>query len=143
MKGYSMKHRKHFCFFAVLILLAFLAGCNATPNAIPPEENNTVIVDRDDVGFEEVITFHDDGANYTYFREVATDVLYVWRDPGSHYKMAGFSIMMDPQTGGPLTFENWANYLKEKTTASTCVSCGADCTTAFCGACGTPMNQEN
>lgn len=23
-----------------------------------------------------------------------------------------------------------------------CVNCGAECTTAFCGACGTPISQE-
>lgn len=137
-----MKHQKHFCFFVVFILLAFLVGCTATTNAIPPEEDDTVYVDCDDVGSEEVITFYDDGANYTYFREVATDVLYVWRDPSAHYKMAGFSIMMDPQTGGPLTYENWVKYLKEKNSGPTCSICGAVCDTPFCGICGAAVNQE-
>ncbi|MEE1503872.1 MAG: hypothetical protein UGF89_06485 [Acutalibacteraceae bacterium] len=58
----------------------------------------------------ELVSEYDSWADYEYYRDKATDVMYVAR---TYYKSGGLTEMTDPKTGLPLTYENYLKYQEE------------------------------
>lgn len=87
-----------------------------------------------------------------YYREKLTNVMYVWRTSGKDNNRGGFSywssgmtVMMNPDTGGPLVYEDWLALLNNA--QGCCDGCGKTFSgnvPAFCPDCGTAIqfNQE-
>ena len=123
-------------FFAILFAFALLFTfsvvsqkeqkkqnpANAEKNIKNTEEFSTSIItstEQVNIGFEEVFTTAntadgDGEAYYIYFRDKTTNVMYVWRDTGKTHNVGGFSywgtgftVMFDPYTGLPLTYEKF------------------------------------
>lgn len=58
----------------------------------------------------ELVSEYDGWADYEYYRDKVTDVMYVAR---TYYKSGGLTEMTDPNTGLPLTYENYLKYQEE------------------------------
>lgn len=106
---------KLFVYILCLILIAgIFVGCG-TATSVQGSESNSAYPEN--MGFELVYesyrTMFGDEPYYAYYRDRITDVMYVWVSTGdvgstSNLRMAGgFSVMLDPNTGGPLTYEAW------------------------------------
>lgn len=130
---------------AALVLTAFVY-------ALEPRSNSTIAVEEelesfkihpDTIGFEAVYSHREDGTLYQYFRERSTNTMYVWMDAQSRYGKAGFSAMLDPETGGALTYNSWLKYLSEQNGTITCPNCGAIANTDFCFGCNTSLKGTN
>lgn len=170
-----MRCRKFFVVLLMgLVVLTFMTGCSGdgagmaevaeqteikSVATVTLENGESFIISEDMVGFEEVLFVSypskgfDQGSYIdTYFRDRTTDVMYVYRN--YHYgtaSHAGFTAMLDPVTGGALTYDNWLKYLEEKNVDSNsgvahseknessdrvCGNCGAKVHSAYCGQCG-------
>lgn len=89
---------------ATCVTIGFFAGCSTSLS------NETDISSKDvstNFNFETVYT--DD--NLRIFREKTTDVLYILYNS---LEKAGLTIMLDPETGKPLTYSNWQAYYQNK-----------------------------
>lgn len=104
-----MQHKRISVLIVFLsVVVGILSGCSASEEVKESYPEN--------MGFELVCesprTWSDD-PYYAYYRCRITDVMYVWVDSGVHgsvetgYTSGGFSAMLDPNTGGPLTYDTW------------------------------------
>lgn len=94
-------------------------GCASTPSNQVENTPNPLQEHKKYIGFDAVYSCQDDGVNYTYYRCRLTDVIYVWREHWddalySDETYGGMTIMMDPETNGPLTYDNWLKRLEQK-----------------------------
>ncbi len=81
---------------------ASVGSFNVMPTAANDSDDAAVYV-----GMERVLS----DEPFYYYRDVTTDVMYVvYRD----YRCAGLNVMVDPNTDGPLTHENWLKYQSEQ-----------------------------
>ena len=90
-------------FVAICMISIFSYGCasNYTNTAYNAPKNSSSYIE-----FEYIESF---GEDMSVYREVSTDVLYVYKHRGYG---GGFTVMMDPRTRGPLTYTNWKNNYK-------------------------------
>lgn len=52
--------------------------------------------------------------NFYYYRDTVTDVVYLWgRAKAGYAGMGGLTVMMDPETGLPLTYDRWGKMYQE------------------------------
>jgi hypothetical protein len=142
----------------VLLLIACLTGCGAAggeyrenthPDSSVLDMNNL----PDFVGFECVGFVCERGAtgehslspsmeSYIwcyYLRDKLTDVMYVWRTSWS----GGMTVLMNPQTNGPLVYSDWVEMLEQA--QGKCGTCGflfSDNKPAFCPECGAAVNNS-
>ncbi len=105
---------------AVVLLLAIfaigcLAGCHASEtNTANISTATTITAEAAEKSFGFVL-IKEDYLSTSYekvclYRESSTDVMYVfYENQVSYGGMGGLTVMIDPQTGGPLTYENWKN----------------------------------
>lgn len=121
-----MKKKIFALLLAVIVILTVFVGCDAngsttitgTGNGAEPVETTTedvLHVDSEDTEFEVVWSVEFRGATYEYLRNKATDVMYLRTSDNELFNAVypeGFSEMTDPNTGGPLTYDNFVKYLE-------------------------------
>ncbi len=115
----------------ILVIGTFsLVGCSSdnTTTSTPVEttETTTELTTEQDApegvlekaGFEHILTVKTEGSKNVsidgslyYYRELGTDVMYMYY---TGYKRAGLTVMMDPETNGPMLYTNWLKYQNEK-----------------------------
>lgn len=118
--------KKHVVAGNILLAITIIAICGVliqgctTVNDAAENMTSPLQEYKDDIGFDVVYSYQDDRMSYTYYRCRLTDVIYVWRQH-TDYKTftselysAGLSVMMDPDTNGPLTYDNWLKRLEAK-----------------------------
>lgn len=94
----------------MLSVLSF-SGCSAT--AVKDETFSTK-----NLGFESVISYYNIGeeTTYTYLREKLTNTIYLMVEEdssvGGFDGTSGITIMIDPNTGGPMMYEEFVKYIK-------------------------------
>ncbi len=102
--------------FTVAIIASFAAGCGASNNSEASTASGLAITAEAAEAKENHFNFELITEDYLndirFYRESSTDVMYVLYREGSSYAAAGgLTVMLDPETGKPLTYENWkANY---------------------------------
>ena len=108
-----MKNKLFMCMLGLILVAGIFAGCGTTVSAQGSEAEQTY---PENMGFELVYEsprVWNDDPYYAYYRDRVTNVMYVWVGTGEHinldreYMAGGFSVMLDPNTGGPLTYEVW------------------------------------
>lgn len=120
MKQYKITNVKLFVTRIILIILIlavimlsvlFFSGCSAT--AVKDETFSTK-----NLGFESVISYYDIGeeTTYTYLREKLTNTIYLMVEEdssvGGFDGTSGITVMIDPNTGGPMMYEEFIKYIK-------------------------------
>lgn len=90
---------RKFTLIFMVVILTFLIGCassSASSQSITKESNG--------FGFESVYS----SRRQRIFREVTTDVLYFYSETSNG---GGLAVMLNPETGKPLTYSEWkTNY---------------------------------
>lgn len=151
----------------ILCLVGMLSGCaeNATVTEEPALQLNPDIPD-DILGFETIFACYETGMiggdKYDdlaeskvllyYLREKLTDVVYIWRTSGRQssnngysYWSSGMTVMMDPATGGPLTYDAFLEYIRDMRIM--CDECNKefDEPVSYCPDCGAmvSISEEN
>lgn len=106
--------------FIIAIIASFTVGCHAPKTNTANISTATTITAEaaeNNFGFAKISS---DYLNTThekvfFYREVSTDVMYIaYCKQESYAGMGGLTVMLDPETGGPLTYENWVNNYKSK-----------------------------
>ncbi len=93
-----MKIRK---FIFIIVIFTFLTGC---ASSVSSQSQSTITQETKGFGFESVYY----SARQMVFREITTDVLYFYSETASG---GGLSVMLNPETGKPLTYSDWkTNY---------------------------------
>lgn len=97
----------------VIVIVCSTLGCNASNTKDTTTTTTTTMVaeaSENNFGFEEIYT--EPRYSIYVYREISTDVMYcTYSEIVAYGGLGGLTVMMDPQTGGPLTYENWvANY---------------------------------
>lgn len=98
----------------VIVIVCSTLGCNAsnTKDTTTTTTTTTIVAEasENNFGFEEIYT--EPRYSIYVYREISTDVMYcTYSEIVAYGGLGGLTVMMDPQTGGPLTYENWvANY---------------------------------
>lgn len=98
---------------ACLVCVVGLMGCDGADAAKASDDksvtvlNDGNVISFDNFGFELVLETRAGNAEYDYYRDRGTNIMYVWRDSGLTYGAAGFTAMLDPETGGGLTYDRW------------------------------------
>ena len=104
-----------YCLVMLLLFgMSFLSGCGSdNSNTQPPDEN--AVLDKNNILMpEEVMSYNYGVASYLYYRDKATNVMYFsCRYGSSQSSTATMTVMMDPETNGPLTYDNWLVYLEK------------------------------
>ena len=103
-------------FACICVVVAFSACCfsqsaNATNNT--PKTIFTAQAAEKKLVFKliEVDYYNSDTSCISVYRETTTDVMYMTFHENHG---GGLTVMIDPQTGGPLTYTNWLNNYANK-----------------------------
>lgn len=102
--------KKLFCILLVLIVLLSFVGCSSKSTA---EETGTITASEEAKTTITHATFEvvcgESWDEILYYRDTVTDVMYIrWQSNNE----GGLTVMMDPYTKGPLTYDNWLKYKK-------------------------------
>lgn len=95
----------------IMLSVLFFSGCSAT--AVKDKTFSTK-----NLGFESVISYYDIGeeTTYTYLREKLTNTIYLMVEEdssvGGFDGTSGITVMIDPNTGGPMMYEEFVKYIK-------------------------------
>ncbi|MEE1503871.1 MAG: hypothetical protein UGF89_06480 [Acutalibacteraceae bacterium] len=106
---------KTFTVVLVALVVAFMAitcfaGCgnDTVKGSGEVYQASETTTEENRVGMERVGI----AGGFTYYRDASTDVMYLWKQEwdtgGAGY--AGLTIMMNPETGLPLTYADWVNF---------------------------------
>lgn len=123
--------KRLFCIMLMLVLVIgifSLVGCSSDNTTIstpvettetttePTTEQDALKDAFEKAGFEHILTVKAENSEFVttdgslyYYRELGTDVMYIYY---TGYKRAGLTVMMDPETNGPMLYTNWLNYKK-------------------------------
>lgn len=141
--------KRYLCLVTLLMcLMVVFTGCstNASVQTNNSNENNhqssariELTLTKDNIGFEELFNISDNGIYYYYYRDRITDTVYVYReDTFLELAYTGFTVMMDPQTNSPMTFDNFIKYIQEDPLV--CSSCNYEIPSTipqnYCPQCG-------
>lgn len=110
-----MKNKFLLSILAIFLALAMCA-CSIAPDSTPAEPTDPAIPQEEKffVGMEYLGMFDSSYCNFFYYRDTVTDVVYLWgRDKAGYAGMGGLTVMMDPETGLPLTFDRWEEMYRE------------------------------
>lgn len=98
--------KKCFLILVVFLVVLALAGCssdNISPIDVPSVEDSRFTDD-----FEMELVGESVNGGFSYWRDKATDVVYVrFRDKSGYAGYGGLSVMLDPETGLPLTYARY------------------------------------
>lgn len=109
----------------LMTLCAVLCGCvsKETTNTV----EDTVVVEGDKFTPKRVASFYDSehDTTYIYLKDEITNVMYLCmkedRSLNGYDGTSGLTVMLDPDTGGPLLYDKWLKYVDQaaidKTTA--------------------------
>lgn len=87
----------------VVVILTFLTGC-ASSSSSASASSQSITKESNGFGFESVYS----SRRQRIFREVTTDVLYFYSETSNG---GGLAVMLNPETGKPLTYSEWkTNY---------------------------------
>ena len=98
------------CILVSIFLICVMAGCSVAEGT--PEPQNTTYSDysttkENRVGMEKMGS----AGNFVYYRDTSTDVMYLWRcEKGYNAGYGGLTVMMNPETGKPLTYADWVEF---------------------------------
>ena len=98
---------------ALLLILPLLCGCGMTASATAASDNEVA------VGMEYLGSCRGSYGNsmFYYYRDALTDVVYVqYREKASYAGMGCLTVMLDPETGLPLTVARWEEFYNQKNT---------------------------
>ncbi len=122
------------CITMMLLILTSCGSVNETALDSSTATNKVTVKDNTILGFETVYRIaenstvgvneynidEESGVWVYYLREKLTDVMYVWRttarehNPGGYsYWSSGMTVLMDPATNGPMTYEAFQQYIQE------------------------------
>ena len=102
----------------VLCMLFCFAGCGSTDN----NDNNSdqaIVVEKDKFIPLQVASFYDSEhkITYTYLKDEITEVMYLCMQEDSNLGgfdgTSGLTAMLDPETGGPLLYDKWLDYVNQ------------------------------
>ena len=94
---------RKFTLIFMVVILTFLIGC-ASSSSSASASSQSITKESNGFGFEEV--YYSD--RKMIYREVTTDVLYFYWETSSG---GGLAVMLNPETGKPLTYSDWkTNY---------------------------------
>ncbi len=109
----------------LMTLCAVLCGCASKKTTNTVED--TVVVEGDKFTPKRVASFYDSehDTTYIYLKDEITGVMYLCMEEDSSYNgydgTSGLTVMLDPETGGPLLYDKWLEYVDQaaidKTTA--------------------------
>ena len=96
--------KRYFSLFLIVVLC--FSGCSLPDHSTPSSTDvASTSTDTDFVFYDlEKVCINDPMTSFSVFRDVVTDVLYLWR--GAGYK-GGLTVMLDPQSGLPLTYTRY------------------------------------
>ena len=94
------------CFLLILSFLFLLSSCGRIEEG---EEGREDVKEEISFGMEKLKTASVGGVHIIYYRDVATDVMYL----SSGYQ-GGLTVMMDPETGLPLTYARYIEVYQGK-----------------------------
>lgn len=107
--------------FLALFLAVAMCACSF-PNQTTPETTTATVptepaVSQEEeffVGMEYLGMSDCRYCNFFYYRDTVTDVVYLWgRAKAGYAGMGGLTVMLDPETGLPLTFDRWEELYRE------------------------------
>lgn len=122
------------CIAMLLLILTSCGSVNETALDSSTATNRVTVEDDAMLGFETVYRIaesatvgvneydidEESGVWVYYLREKLTDVMYVWRTTAREYNTGGYSywssgmtVLMDPATNGPMTYEAFQQYIQE------------------------------
>lgn len=119
--------RKVLLIALTIFLILSMCACSIAPNSIAgllfntpaetaaPTEPAASQEEQFFVGMEYLGMSDSSYCKFFYYRDTVTDVVYLWgRAVKAGYAgMGGLTIMMDPETGLPLTFARWEEMYHE------------------------------
>lgn len=104
----------------VLLFIFLLSGCTMNIS-----EDDDIVITEDKIstsdytlGVDAVLSTYDmtENITYTYLRDKITNVMYLLveedHNPGGFDGTSGITVMMNPETGGPLVYEDFIKYVK-------------------------------
>lgn len=147
------------------ILILCCAGMLVACNSVAEDEPQQLNPDIPDgvLGFETVFACYETGmiggkqdddlyesrVRMYYLRERLTNTMYIWRTSGrddgingySHWS-SGMTVLMDPSTNGPMTYEAFLQYIQDMRTV--CQKCNREFTepVSYCPDCGSALNIQ-
>lgn len=122
-----------FAFVGAAIAIG-LVSCGEMQKATSSSQSQIDIEESVNLGFETVHSIYemgtvggnehdiDDktGVQVHYLREKLTDVMYVWRTTakqsnvgGYSYWSSGMTVLLNPETGGPMLYEDWIRLVEK------------------------------
>lgn len=112
-------HKKIIIYVFVLSSLLTFSSCHADPNddssslanqfidhyvqEAQEKEKNSLLFDMEEVGTD---------GGFHVFRDTTTDVMYLWAKAGY---AGGLTVMLDPETGLPLTYSRFLELSNDNT----------------------------
>lgn len=107
--------RKVLLIALTIFLILSMCACSIAPKSIAPAETaapTEPAASQEEqffVGMEFLRMSDSSYCKFFYYRDTVTDVVYLWgRAKANGYAgMGGLTVMMDPETGLPLTFDRW------------------------------------
>lgn len=109
--------RKVLLIALTIFLILSMCACTLEPTAPEATEPTEPAASQEEkffVGMEYLGMSDSSYCNFFYYRDTVTDVVYLWGRVKSGYAgMGGLTVMMDPETGLPLTFARWEEMYHE------------------------------
>ena len=98
--------------FLALILCLSVCGCLPAQeyHASTTEPNQEIVV----AAFDMEKAGSDPDGYFVYYRDTVTDVLYIrYREKSGYAGMGGLIVMLDPETGLPLTYARYCELYEQ------------------------------
>lgn len=108
--------------FIIAIITSFTVGCHASETNTADISSPTTITAKAAESTFSLQKIEEQNLNEytkrdlyaTFYREKTTDVMYVVYSTSNINSGCSITVMLDPQTGGPLTYDNWVKNYKNK-----------------------------
>lgn len=104
---------------SLILLCSFLGGCSLKETSTNDEGEYTIVVEGDYFTPQQVASFYDSNADttYIYLKDEITNVMYLCmkedHSMGGFDGKSGLTVMLDPETGGPLLYDKWMEYVDQ------------------------------
>lgn len=104
--------KRLFCLLLlVVVMLTLFTGCTTGEKISSISEEIKAEATKNSLSETFVLVYGNKHVDtYFYYRDTVTDVMYVVKDGTQE---AGLTVMLDPNTGLPLTYTNWLEYKEE------------------------------
>lgn len=105
------------CFFVSVLVLFSLVGCADPTHTLSSNSSNTNLSTQTSTAesnksvvqpFEMEHIGESSSGYFDYYRDIATDVIYIrYADKIGYAGLGGLTVMLDPETGLPLTYSRY------------------------------------